>query len=81
MAIIVDGIPLHISSATDRLWMGLPQMGPPYPRYIQRRRAQRAAAVGGSASFDHYSWGWGGDFVWMMLSIWMIWAVAALFWR
>jgi hypothetical protein len=60
---------------------GYRRWGPPYPRYIQRRRAQRAAAVGGSASFDHYSWGWGGDFVWMMLSIWMIWAVAALFWR
>jgi len=35
--------------------------GPPYPRYVQRRRAQRAAVGGGSASFDHQAWGWGGD--------------------
>jgi len=52
--------------------------GPPYPRYIQRRRAQRGT-VSGSASFDHHAWGWGGDFVWMLLFIWMFWVVA-LFW-
>lgn len=58
---------------------GYRRWGPPVPRYIQRRRAQRAAAAGGSATFDHHAWGWGGDFVWMLLSIWMIWAVAAYF--
>jgi hypothetical protein len=60
---------------------GYRRWGPPFPRYVQRRRAQRAAAADGSASFDHHSWGWGGDFVWLMLCIWMIWAIAALSWR
>ena len=60
---------------------GYRRWGPPYPRYIQRRRAQRAAAAGGSASFDHHSWGWGGDFVWMMLFIWIFWVFFGLWWR
>ncbi len=32
--------------------------GFPYPRYIQRRRGQAAAATAGSATFNHPSWGW-----------------------
>ena len=55
--------------------------GPPYPRYIQRRRGQQASAAGGPASFDHHSWGWGGDFVWMAMLIGLIWASSALWWR
>lgn len=56
--------------------------GPPYPRYLQRRRGLRAAtASGGSAPFDHHSWGRGGDLVWMVLIIGMIWVATALLWR
>jgi hypothetical protein len=54
--------------------------GPPYPRYIQRRRGQQAVAVGSPAAFNHHSWGWGGDFVWMMLLIAMFVAFTG-FWR
>ena len=49
--------------------------GPPYPRYIQRRRGQQAAATGASASFDHHAWGWGGDFIWGVFIIGMLWAI------
>jgi hypothetical protein len=55
--------------------------GPPYPRYIQRRRGARAAADSGSAPFDHHAWGWGGDFIWMVLFIWIFWFIAANWWR
>jgi len=51
--------------------------GPPYPRYIQRRRALRAASISGSSAFDHHAWGWGGDVVWAVLVVGMIWIVAA----
>ena len=54
--------------------------GPPYPRYVQRRRVQQGAFAGGSG-FDHQSWGWGGDFVWIVLSVGLFWAVAAAWWR
>ncbi len=57
---------------------GYRRWGPPYPRYIQRRRGQRAAAMGGSASFDHHAWGWGGDLVWMAFFIGLFWVVVAL---
>lgn len=59
---------------------GYRRWGPPYPRYLQRRRSERAAPGGGNASFDHHAWGWGGDFVWIMLFVWIFWFVAAL-WR
>jgi hypothetical protein len=52
--------------------------GPPYPRYIQRRRGQRAAVIGSPATFNHHSWSWGGDFVWMVLVIGVFWAAWAL---
>jgi hypothetical protein len=54
--------------------------GPPYPRYIQRRRGERAAASGGPATFDHHSWGWGGDFVWIVLFFGAFWAFSSLWW-
>jgi uncharacterized protein with beta-barrel porin domain len=59
---------------------GYREWGPPYPRYVQRRRVQQAAAAGGSAQFNHQSWGWGGDLVWMGLLIGMLWAVSATVW-
>jgi hypothetical protein len=55
--------------------------GAPYPRYLQRRRAREALAAGGDARFDHHSWSWGGDLVWLMFSIWIFWALAAYLWR
>ncbi len=55
--------------------------GVPYPSYWQRRRARLAATNGGPGSFDHYSWGWGGDFIWTLLFVWIFWAVAASWWR
>ena len=54
--------------------------GLPYPTYFQRRRAQRAAAANGFGPFDHHSWGWRGDFVWVVLLIGTFWAVTAI-WR
>jgi hypothetical protein len=47
--------------------------GPPYPRYIQRRRAERSAAAATSPAFDHHAWGVGGDVLWVVLLIWIFW--------
>ena len=55
--------------------------GPPYPRYIQRRRGQRALAADGTAPFNHHSWGWGGDVVWATILIALLWASFAFWWR
>ncbi len=59
--------------------------GPPYPRYVQRRRGAQAVAMpgdpGGAAAFNHHSWGWTGDLVWMVLVVGMFWAVFGLWWR
>jgi hypothetical protein len=54
--------------------------GPPYPRYIQRRRAEQAALMNASGPFDHHAWGWGGDFVWTVFVVGVLVAIAA-FWR
>jgi len=59
---------------------GYRRWGPPYPRYFQRRRGERAAAIAGSATVDHLAWGWGGDFVWVVLLIGMAWAFTGVFW-
>ena len=56
---------------------GYRRWGPPYPRYIQRRRGARAAARGDSSSFDHHAWGWGGDVFWMILCVWIFWFLLA----
>ena len=55
--------------------------GPPYPSYVQRRRALLAAEADHSASSRHYAWGWRGDWVWMALMICGFWAVMGLWWR
>ena len=57
---------------------GYRRWGPPYPSYIQRRRA---AALGSSATFNHQAWGFGGDLVWLVMVVGVIWACAALWWR
>lgn len=55
--------------------------GPPYPRYIQRRRHEHATALGGSVEFNHQSWGWGGDFLWMAMLVGILWAATVYWWR
>ncbi len=60
---------------------GYRRWGPPYPRYMQRRRAERAAASGNAGSYDHHAWGWGGDFVWLVLVIWIVWFFMGAWWR
>ncbi len=58
--------------------------GPPYPRYVQRRRAAAfagGAGGGATASFNHHAWSWGGDYVWLMVTVGVFWAVIALLWR
>lgn len=52
--------------------------GPPYPRYMQRRRGPQAAAGDGPGTPHHLSWGWRGDFVWMIVFVGSVWAVTAL---
>lgn len=55
--------------------------GPPYPRYIQRRRGLRASIGGGkTAAYRHHAWGWGGDFVWTVLFVGVAWAFLGLWW-
>ena len=55
--------------------------GPPYPRYVQRRRALRATYSASSVAARHRAWGWGGDFVWVVLLIGGGWAAAGLLLR
>ena len=55
--------------------------GPPYPRYFQRRRGERAALTSPSASFNHHSWSWGGDLVWLAFVVAMFWAATAFWWH
>ena len=54
--------------------------GPPYPRRIQRRRHERAMASGGSHPVSYQTWGWGGDFVWMVALVGILWFTMALWW-
>ncbi len=55
--------------------------GAPYPSYVQRRRYEQATVGGASTSYNHYAWGWGGDFIWMFMVVGIIWAVTAFWWR
>ena len=59
---------------------GYRRWGAPYPRYIQRRR-QQAALTGSPTTFNHESWGWGGDFVWTVLLFGGLWAAYAFWWH
>jgi hypothetical protein len=52
---------------------GYRRWGAPYPRYIQRRRVLRATADGNSTTFNHESWRWGGDMVWLAFLVGIIW--------
>ena len=55
--------------------------GPPYPRYVQRRRASQASATIPTITFDHHAWGWGGDVLWIALIVWTVWICSAVWWR
>jgi hypothetical protein len=55
--------------------------GPPYPSYYQRRRHQQALAMNGPSGYDHYSWSWGGDLIWLMFMVGACWAIALLWHR
>lgn len=57
---------------------GYRRWGAPYPRYIQSRRA---AGGGGPVGVDHLAWGWGGDFVWTVMIIGLVWACVTFWWR
>lgn len=60
---------------------GYRRWGAPYPRYFQRRRTQQVTVAGSAVAVNTESWGLGGDFVWGVLLIGTVWALAALFWR
>ena len=53
--------------------------GPPYPRYVQRRRHLRAHAAG-STAVTYQAWGWGGDFVWVAAVIGILWFTLSFWW-
>lgn len=55
--------------------------GPPYPRYIQRRRSQRPVAAGSDVPFNHQAWGWGGDILWSVILLGFFWAAVAIWWH
>ncbi len=57
---------------------GYRRWGPPYPRYIQRRRA---ALMGSSSTVNHQAWGWGGDLVWVVMVVAVFWVLVGLSWR
>ena len=52
--------------------------GPPYPSYVQRRRHLKGGGTG-AGSFDYYSWGWGGDLMWLLFLVGIVWLPLA-FW-
>lgn len=55
--------------------------GPPYPRYLQRRRAEQApAGTPGTVALDHHAWGWRGDAMWMFLLVALLWGIAVFTW-
>lgn len=55
--------------------------GVPYPRYVQRRRAERASTAGDVAAFDHHAWGWRGDLLWIGVVFGIAWLATAFWWR
>jgi hypothetical protein len=70
---------LMIASPIGYGW-GYRGWGPPYPSYLQRRRSQQLAGRGVSDPFKHESWGFGGDLLWFVFFVGLVWVVAALFW-
>jgi len=52
--------------------------GPPFPRYVQRRRGLHALADPTSKRSNHEAWGLGGDLVWVALFVLIFAACTAL---
>ena len=57
---------------------GYRRWGPPYPKFIQKRRS---VATDGTGAFNYLSWGWAGDFVWMVMLICIFSALAVMWWQ
>ena len=55
--------------------------GPPIPTYWQRQRVARGYPFGGRSPHTHTTWGYGGDFIWMFLFIFALWALWGMWWR
>jgi len=53
--------------------------GPPYPRYVQLRRALRVATRA-PTGFDHHAWSWRGDLVWVAMLVGAGWLLALVLW-
>lgn len=60
---------LLVTSLVYGWW--LQKWGPPYPSYIQKRRA---AGTSNLPTFNALSWGWVGDFVWILVLFGLFWA-------
>ncbi len=58
---------------------GYRSWGPPYPRYVQRRR--HAAALSDNSTFNHRAWGIGGDFIWVITMIALFALFAGFMWH
>lgn len=55
--------------------------GAPVPSYVQRRRVQVSTSAGVQPGRDHLAWGWGGDFIWALFVIEIIFCIALFIWR
>lgn len=58
---------------------GYRSWGAPYPSYIQRRR--HAAAMSGGSTFNHRSWGIGGDVMWILMMVAVFSFFGVFWWR
>ncbi len=54
--------------------------GPPYPRYVQRRRGEQALLGGGYSDFNHQAWGVSGDLIWLVVLVGIVWSATAFWW-
>lgn len=52
--------------------------GPPYPSFYQRRSVPSREAS--SLPETNGGWGWGADFVWLVLIVAVIWILLAFVW-
>jgi len=81
VVVVVDDIHFPISRFSHWLWLGLPQMGAAVPEIHSAaswcagsdRRRDRSAQPSGL--------GMGGDFVWAVVFVGLLWAVVTLWWR
>jgi len=81
VVVVVDDIHFPISRFSHWLWLGLPQMGAAVPEIHSAASWCAAATVGETGVLSHQAWGWGGDFVWAVVFVGLLWAVVTLWWR